>query len=113
MQIIVLIWLSAIITGDNTTINEMETHLVSAKASGAHHNLGIVNLAARNIEASKEWFKSCKLDQTRSRKEHGIINIKNKCNRKNNVGRKRKRHKMSTHKRKKRLRKNRHKKKLR
>jgi tetratricopeptide (TPR) repeat protein len=45
--------------GDNTTaINEMETALkYQPKHQIAHLNLGIVNLAARNIEASKEWFK--------------------------------------------------------
>ncbi len=45
--------------GDNTTaINEMETALkYQPKHQIAHLNLGIVNLAARNLEASKEWFK--------------------------------------------------------
>jgi tetratricopeptide (TPR) repeat protein len=45
--------------GDNTTaISEMETALkYNPKHQIAHLNLGIVNLAARNIEASKEWFK--------------------------------------------------------
>ena len=45
--------------GDNTTaISEMETALkYQPKHQIAHLNLGIVNLAARNIEASKEWFK--------------------------------------------------------
>ncbi|MCU0415030.1 MAG: tetratricopeptide repeat protein [Ignavibacteriaceae bacterium] len=45
--------------GDNTTaINEMETALkYQPKHQIAHLNLGIVNLAARNIDASKEWFK--------------------------------------------------------
>ncbi len=45
--------------GDNTTaITEMETALkYQPKHQIAHLNLGIVNLAARNIEASKEWFK--------------------------------------------------------
>lgn len=45
--------------GDNTTaISEMETALkYSPKHQIAHLNLGIVNLAARNIDASKEWFK--------------------------------------------------------
>jgi tetratricopeptide (TPR) repeat protein len=45
--------------GDNTTaISEMETALkYSPKHQIAHLNLGIVNLAARNVDASKEWFK--------------------------------------------------------
>jgi tetratricopeptide (TPR) repeat protein len=45
--------------GDNkTAISEMETALkYQPKHQIAHLNLGIVNLAARNIEASKEWFK--------------------------------------------------------
>ncbi|MBE0538632.1 MAG: tetratricopeptide repeat protein [Ignavibacterium sp.] len=45
--------------GDNTTaINEMETALKYQPTHQiAHLNLGIVNLAARNIESSKEWFK--------------------------------------------------------
>lgn len=51
--------------GDNTTaISEMETALkYSPKHQIAHLNLGIVNLAARNIDASKEWFrKTAELD---------------------------------------------------
>jgi len=51
--------------GDNTTaINEMETALkYQPKHQIAHLNLGIVNLAARNIDASKEWFrKAAELD---------------------------------------------------
>ena len=51
--------------GDNTTaISEMETALkYQPKHQIAHLNLGIVNLAARNIEASKEWFrKTVELD---------------------------------------------------
>jgi ribosomal protein L37E len=51
--------------GDNTTaISEMETALkYQPKHQIAHLNLGIVNLAARNIEASKEWFrKAAELD---------------------------------------------------
>jgi predicted RNA-binding Zn-ribbon protein involved in translation (DUF1610 family) len=45
--------------GDNTTaISEMETALkYQPKHQIAHLNLGIVNLAARNMEASKEWFR--------------------------------------------------------
>jgi len=45
--------------GDNTTaISEMETALkYQPKHQIAHLNLGIVNLTARNIEASKEWFR--------------------------------------------------------
>jgi tetratricopeptide (TPR) repeat protein len=45
--------------GDNTTaISEMEAALkYQPKHQIAHLNLGIVNLTARNIEASKEWFK--------------------------------------------------------
>lgn len=45
--------------GDNTTaITEMETALkYQPKHQIAHLNLGIVNLTARNIEASKEWFR--------------------------------------------------------
>jgi Tfp pilus assembly protein PilF len=36
----------------------METALkYSPKHQIAHLNLGIVNLAARNVDASKEWFK--------------------------------------------------------
>jgi tetratricopeptide (TPR) repeat protein/predicted RNA-binding Zn-ribbon protein involved in translation (DUF1610 family) len=51
--------------GDNTTaISEMETALkYQPKHQIAHLNLGIVNLAARNVEASKEWFrKAAELD---------------------------------------------------
>ena len=51
--------------GDNTTaISEMETALkYQPKHQIAHLNLGIVNLAARNIEVSKEWFrKTVELD---------------------------------------------------
>jgi len=51
--------------GDNTTaISEMETALKYQPTHQiAHLNLGIVNLAARNIEASKEWFrKAAELD---------------------------------------------------
>lgn len=51
--------------GDNTTaITEMETALkYQPKHQIAHLNLGIVNLAARNLEASKEWFrKAAELD---------------------------------------------------
>ncbi|MCW8802803.1 MAG: tetratricopeptide repeat protein, partial [Ignavibacteriaceae bacterium] len=45
--------------GDNTTaISEMETALkYQPKHQIAHLNLGIVNLTARNIEASKKWFR--------------------------------------------------------
>ena len=45
--------------GDNTAaINEMETALkYQPKHQIAHLNLGIVNLTAKNIEASKEWFR--------------------------------------------------------
>ena len=45
--------------GDNATaISEMETALnYQPKHQIAHLNLGIVNLTARNIEASKEWFR--------------------------------------------------------
>jgi tetratricopeptide (TPR) repeat protein len=45
--------------GDNTTaISEMETALkYQPKHQIAHLNLGIVNLTAKNIEASKEWFR--------------------------------------------------------
>jgi len=45
--------------GDNTTaISEMETAIkYQPKHQIAHLNLGIVNLTARNIEASKEWFR--------------------------------------------------------
>jgi len=51
--------------GDNTTaISEMETALkYQPKHQIAHLNLGIVNLAARNMEASKEWLtKAAELD---------------------------------------------------
>jgi tetratricopeptide (TPR) repeat protein len=51
--------------GDNTTaISEMEAALkYQPKHQIAHLNLGIVNLAAKNIEASKEWFrKTAELD---------------------------------------------------
>lgn len=51
--------------GDNATaIMEMETALkYQPKHQIAHLNLGIVNLAARNIEASKEWLrKAAELD---------------------------------------------------
>lgn len=51
--------------GDNTTaISEMETALkYQPKHQIAHLNLGIVNLAARNVEASKDWFrKTVELD---------------------------------------------------
>jgi tetratricopeptide (TPR) repeat protein len=51
--------------GDNTTaISEMETALkYQPKHQIAHLNLGIVNLTAKNIEASKEWFrKTAELD---------------------------------------------------
>jgi tetratricopeptide (TPR) repeat protein len=51
--------------GDNTTaISEMETALKYQPTHQiAHLNLGIVNLAARNIEASKDWFrKTVELD---------------------------------------------------
>ena len=51
--------------GDNSiAISEMETALkYQPKHQIAHLNLGIVNLAARNIEASKEWFrKTAELD---------------------------------------------------
>ena len=42
----------------NTSIAEMETALkYQPKHQIAHLNLGIVNLSARNIEASKEWFQ--------------------------------------------------------
>ncbi len=42
----------------NTAIAEMEGALkYQPKHQIAHLNLGIVNLTARNIEASKEWFK--------------------------------------------------------
>ena len=42
----------------NTAITEMETSLkYQPKHQIAHLNLGIVNLAARNIEASKKWFQ--------------------------------------------------------
>jgi tetratricopeptide (TPR) repeat protein len=51
--------------GDNTTaISEMETALkYQPKHQIAHLNLGIVNLGARNMEASKEWLrKAAELD---------------------------------------------------
>jgi len=51
--------------GDNATaINEMETALkYNPKHQIAHLNLGIVNLASRNISASKDWFqKTVELD---------------------------------------------------
>jgi len=51
--------------GDNTTaISEMEAALkYQPKHQIAHLNLGIVNLTAKNIEASKEWFrKTAELD---------------------------------------------------
>lgn len=51
--------------GDNTTaISEMETALkYQPKHQIAHLNLGIVNLTARNVEASKDWFrKTVELD---------------------------------------------------
>ena len=42
----------------NTSIAEMETALkYQPKHQIAHLNLGIVNLSARNLEASKEWFQ--------------------------------------------------------
>jgi len=42
----------------NTAIAEMENALkYQPKHQIAHLNLGIVNLTARNMEASKEWFK--------------------------------------------------------
>ena len=42
----------------NTAISEMETAIkYQPKHQIAYLNLGIVNLAAKNIEASKEWFK--------------------------------------------------------
>jgi tetratricopeptide (TPR) repeat protein len=45
--------------GDYTTaISEMETAIkYQPKHQIAYLNLGIVNLAAQNIEASKAWFK--------------------------------------------------------
>lgn len=45
--------------GDNATaINEMETAIkYQPKHQIAYLNLGIVNLAAKNIDASKAWFK--------------------------------------------------------
>jgi tetratricopeptide (TPR) repeat protein len=45
-------------------ISEMENALkYQPKHQIAHLNLGIVNLTARNIDASKEWFrKTVKLD---------------------------------------------------
>ena len=45
--------------GDNTNaINEMETAIkYQPKHQIAYLNLGIVNLAAKNIETSKDWFK--------------------------------------------------------
>ena len=45
--------------GDNTSaINEMESALkYQPKHQIAHLNLGIVNLAAQNIEVSKNWFR--------------------------------------------------------
>lgn len=52
-------------SGDNATaITEMETALkYNPKHQIAHLNLGIVNLAARNLAASKEWFqKAVELD---------------------------------------------------
>jgi uncharacterized membrane protein YvbJ len=51
--------------GDNTTaISEMESALkYQPKHQIAHLNLGIVNLASRNISASKDWFqKTVELD---------------------------------------------------
>ena len=42
----------------NTAISEMETAIkYQPKHQIAYLNLGIVNLTAKNIEASKEWFK--------------------------------------------------------
>lgn len=48
----------------NTAITEMETAIkYQPKHQIAYLNLGIVNLAAKNIEASKEWFrKTVELD---------------------------------------------------
>ncbi len=48
----------------NTAISEMETAInYQPKHQIAYLNLGIVNLAAKNIEASKEWFnKTVELD---------------------------------------------------
>ncbi len=48
----------------NTAISEMETAVkYQPKHQIAYLNLGIVNLAARNLEASKEWFrKTVELD---------------------------------------------------
>ena len=48
----------------NTAITEMETAIKYQPAHQiAYLNLGIVNLAAKNIEASKEWFrKTVELD---------------------------------------------------
>jgi len=48
----------------NTSISEMETAVkYQPKHQIAYLNLGIVNLAARNLEASKEWFrKTVELD---------------------------------------------------
>jgi len=45
--------------GDNTAaINEMENALkYQPKHQIAHLNLGIVNLAAQNLDVSKEWFR--------------------------------------------------------
>lgn len=53
--------------GDNATaISEMESAIkYQPKHQIAHLNLGIVNLTARNIEASKIWFeKAVELDPT-------------------------------------------------
>jgi len=48
----------------NTAISEMETAVkYQPKHQIAYLNLGIVNLAAKNLEASKEWFrKTIELD---------------------------------------------------
>jgi tetratricopeptide (TPR) repeat protein len=48
----------------NTAISEMETAVkYQPKHQIAYLNLGIVNLAAKNLEASKEWFrKTVELD---------------------------------------------------
>jgi tetratricopeptide (TPR) repeat protein len=45
--------------GDNTTaISEIETAIkYQPKHQIAYLNLGIINLTAKNIEASKTWFK--------------------------------------------------------
>ena len=78
-------------------------------------NIGIVNFAANNkSEAVTWWKKAIEIDPNTNiaKKAEELINSHQQEVMFMPCGKKRKRHKMSTHKRKKRLRKNRHKKKL-